>query len=441
MSRKPSPASYSVIRPVGLTIDLNPMRDRHSSLEKETSGSIRPRLWVVSEVYYPEETSTGYYMTAIAEGLAGKFDVKVLCGQPNYSARGTRAPFKEIHNSTEIFRAAGTTLDKNVIVFRLVNMFTLGLSVLWNGLRRFRRGDRVLVVTTPPVMPFIVSLASLIKGASYTLLIHDSFPESAIAVGIMKKDGFAVKLIDWLNRLLYKHAARMIVVGRDMKELVERKSAGLHANVMVIPNWAEIEDVQPRPRAENQLLTELERADKLVILHAGNIGRPTEIETLIEAATQMKDDDRFHFVFIGSGAKGPVLESAIVDRELDMITLLPPRPRSEQIEFLNACDIGFVSLVKDMWGAAMPSKTYNIMAAGKPILALTDEGSELAAVIDEEKIGWHIPPGDPNRLIDVLNDLYNSRDRLAEMGRRSRFAAEQKYSMRSAIDSYSEALN
>src|SRR4051812_5064766 len=87
------------------------------------------RLWVVSELYYPEETSTGYYLTRIAEGLADHRDVKVLCGQPTYSARGVVAPKHEVHNGVEIFRASGTTLDKNVIPFRLLNMITLGLSI------------------------------------------------------------------------------------------------------------------------------------------------------------------------------------------------------------------------------------------------------------------------------------------------------------------------
>ena len=94
---------------------------------RDTSEVSKPRLWVVSELYYPEETSTGYYMTRIAEGLADDFDVKALCGQPNYSARGTRAARHEFHNGVEIFRAAGTTLDKNVIIFRLLNMITLGV--------------------------------------------------------------------------------------------------------------------------------------------------------------------------------------------------------------------------------------------------------------------------------------------------------------------------
>ena len=144
------------------------------------------RLWVVTELYYPEETLTGYYLTRIAEGLASDRDVKVLCGQPTYSARGVVAPKHEIHKGVEIFRVSGTTLDKNVILFRLINMITLGLSVFVNALRNFRSGDRVLVVTNPPSMPFVVAVAALAKGASYVLLIHDNYPEILIAAGKSK---------------------------------------------------------------------------------------------------------------------------------------------------------------------------------------------------------------------------------------------------------------
>src|SRR6185437_10335157 len=107
-------------------------------MKDRQANAIKPRLWVVSEVYYPEETSTGYYLTSIAQGLVGKFDVKVLCGQPNYSKRGLRAPKHELHIGTEIFRAAGTRLNKNIIPFRLLNMLTLGMSVFLKALRRFR---------------------------------------------------------------------------------------------------------------------------------------------------------------------------------------------------------------------------------------------------------------------------------------------------------------
>jgi hypothetical protein len=184
------------------------------------------RLWVVSELYYPEETSTGYYLTRIAEGLAEDFDVKVICGQPTYSARGTVAPKHEVHKGVEIFRAAGTTLDKNVIPFRLLNMVTLGLSILFKALAKFQRGDRVLVVTTPPSMPFVIALASLTKGAAYTLVIHDNYPEILVATEKTTGGSLLFKAMTFFNRWLYKHASKVIVVGRDMRELVAKKNKG-----------------------------------------------------------------------------------------------------------------------------------------------------------------------------------------------------------------------
>ena len=400
----------------------------------------KPRLWVVSEVYYPELTSTGYYLTAIAEGLADSFDVKALCGQPNYSSRGVKAPKRELHNGVEIYRASGTRLNKNNVILKLVNMLTLSLSMLFHSVSKFRRGDRILVVTTPPTMPFLIAAASLLRGSPYTLLIHDAYPEVMAAVGTVKKDSFFYRTIDYFNRWLYKHARKIIVVGRDMKNLISKKSSGLNISIDYIPNWAEIDDVKPRQRSENSLITELGIENKLIVLHAGNIGYPTDVDTLIDVMKTLNGDDRFHFVFIGSGVKRHLLENAIDKFDLINLSLLDPRPRGEQIDFLNACDIGLVSLVKDMYGAAMPSKTYNIMAAGKPVLALTDEGSELALVIDESRIGWHLEPGDANALRATLDEICERRSELRSIGNRAREAAERDYSLSTAIARYREAL-
>ena len=398
------------------------------------------RLWVVSEVFYPEETSTGYYLTGLAEGLADRFDVKVLCGQPNYSKRGVRAPRHEVHRQTEIIRVGSTHLNKNVIAFRLINMLTLGASVFFQGVRRFQRGDSVMVVTTPPLMPFIVAAASLIRGSSYVLLIHDSYPEVLIAVRQLRRDALAVRAVDHFNQWLYKHARKIIVVGRDMAELVRRKTLGLSVSVVMIPNWAEVDSVVPEPRDENELLAQLGVRDKLVILHAGNIGHPTDIESIIGCFKLLNGDKRFHFVFIGSGVKRRLLEDAVRKNNFDGVTLLDPMSRDKQSRFLNACDVGLVSLIDGMLGAAMPSKTYNLMAAGKPLLALADPCSELARVIDEDEIGWHVEPGRPDALKIVLDELYEQRGLLPEMGRRARVAAIKKYSPNQIIERYAEEL-
>ncbi|MBP9664965.1 MAG: glycosyltransferase family 4 protein [Pyrinomonadaceae bacterium] len=397
-------------------------------------------LWVLTEVYYPEEMSTGYYLTSIAEHLSKTRNVNVITGQPKHMARGVRAPKRETHNGVDIFRAWGTTLDKNVMAFRLLNMLTIGLSVFLHSLRHFRKGDQVLVVTAPPSLPVTTALAALIKGTSYTLLVQDSYPEILVAVGSAKADSAFVRFVHYVNRWVYKHAAKIIVMGRDMNELFQKKTEGLDVPIVTIPNWADLETIEPLPRDDNALLKELGIEDKFVLLYAGNIGHPTDVETIVEAAERLRDREDIHFLFIGAGVKKKWLDETVSQRKLANVTILDYRPRSEQTIFLNACDVGLVALIKGMWGTAMPSRTYNIMAAGKPIIALTDEGSELSRVIDEDGIGWHIEPGDARELESTILNAYDSRANLTEIGRLARKAAEDKYSLLDACDGYQTVL-
>jgi glycosyltransferase involved in cell wall biosynthesis len=400
----------------------------------------KKRLWVVTELYYPEETSTGYYLTRIAEGLAGDFDVKVICGQPNYSARGAVAPKREVHNGVEIFRTFGTTLDKNVILFRLINMLTLGVSTFFKALSNFQKGDRVLVVTTPPSTPFITAVASLFRGAGHILLIHDNYPEILVAAEKTKENSFFVRTLNYCNRWLYKYASKIIVVGRDMKELVEKKTAGLDIPIVTIPNWAELETVAPAPREHNALLKELGLEDKFVFLYAGNMGHPNDLESIIWCAEHLRDDSNLHFIFLGAGVKKSWLQKEAAARKLANITVLDPRPRAEQTIFLNACDVALVSLVRKMWGVSMPSRTYNILAAGKPMLALTEDHSELALVISDDDVGWTVPPGQPEALCERIKEIYKGRSGLKAMGDRARSAALERYSLDAAVESYRKAL-
>lgn len=400
----------------------------------------KKRLWILTEVYYPEEISTGYYLTSIAEGLADEFDVKVLCGQPKHMARGLTAPKSETRNGVEIYRASATTLNKNVMLYRLINMFTIGVAMFYNSLKRFRKGDRILVVTAPPTMPVTTAIAALFRGATYTVLIQDSYPEILIAVGTLEPNSLAVSVINFFNRWVYKYASKIIVMGRDMHELFVRKTAGLDIPIVTIPNWADLETIHPTPRDDNQLLKELGISDKFVFLYAGNIGHPTDVETIIRSAEQLVDHKEIHFLFIGAGVKKRWVEDQVKERSLINVTVLDYRPRGEQLIFLNACDVGLIALIKGMWGTAMPSRTYNIMAAGKPVIALTEKDSELAQVIDEDGIGKYVEPSKTGDLTQTILQMYQDRAQLTEMGERARSAAVTKYSLSDAVKKYRNEL-
>ncbi len=411
---------------------------------KKKQANEKKTLWVISELYYPEMTSTGYYLTKIAEGLTGSFEVKVLCGQPNYSARGTRAAEREVYNNVEIFRAFGTTLDKNIIFFRVINMLTLSFSIFIKAIAGFRKNDDVLVVTTPPSLPFVIAFASVLKKSKYTLLIHDNYPEILIAAGKTAENSWLVKFLNLANGWLYRRAKKIIVVGRDMKQTVEEKL--LQSNkkntvpIDVIPNWAELEQVEPLPRQSNPLLEELNVKEKFVFLYAGNMGYPNDLESFIFCAEKLKNDSRFHFIFLGNGVKRKWLEKQVGEKKLDNVSLLNPRPRGEQKDFLNACDVGIVSLVTKMRGVSMPSRTYNILAAGKPILALTEKNSELAQVVEEDNVGWITAPDNPEKLLETIYQIYDEKSEIYKKGVAARKSAVENYSLTAALLKYKKAL-
>lgn len=379
-------------------------------------------------------------MTHIGEGLANDFDVKVICSQPNYAVRGTIAPKREVHNGVEIFRVRGTTLDKNVLPLRLINMLTNGISVLYHAFRKIGRDDEVLTVSAPPSLPFLSAFAAKILGVPYSLIVQDKYPETLVATGTLKADSFLVKAISRANRWLYSHARRVIVIGRDMEELVKSEIPKEADNVVSIPNWAALEEVESRPREENPILKDLGLEDKFVFLYAGNMGHPQDVESILECADKLNGHDKIRFVFIGNGVKRKWLEGEVNARGLANVILLDPLPREQQTLFLNACDVGFVSLVRGMYGVAMPSRTYNFLAAGKPILALTEHGSEVERVVTEECVGWAIKPQDPDLLLQTIEEIFARRAELPAMSARARHAALTKYDLETAVGKYRKAM-
>jgi glycosyltransferase involved in cell wall biosynthesis len=232
---------------------------------------------------------------------------------------------------------------------------------------------------------------------------------------------------------------RIVVIGRDMEALVARSSIS-QRKIVRIPNWADADDIAPTPRSGNGLLAKLGLTDRFVIQYSGNMGRTHGLECLVDAAEGLRHEDDIHFLFIGTGAKKKWLERAVDDRGLTNVTLLPYQPRDALTVSLGACDLAVISFAPGMSGLSVPSRMYNVMAAGKPILAVADLESEIAWVVREEMIGWVTPPGDAAEIVSVILEAKSDGARLVEMGRRARTAAETKYSYDFVIDSYRSAL-
>lgn len=392
-------------------------------------------LWILSELYHPEETSTGWIMTRIAEGLAGRFDVKVLCGQPTYSARGTRAPTVEIRGDVEIRRCSGSTLDKDRLPLRALNLVSLSASIFYQALRRVRRRDLVLVVTNPPVLPFLAAAACWVRGASCVLLVHDVYPEALVAAGLIRKGGWGERLMSRVTRLLYRRMTRVISLGSDMSALVRAKCPEVADRIVAITNWADSDMVRPRSRSGNAMLRELGLTDEFVLQWAGNMGRTHALEEVVEAAERCQGR-KIHFLFVGAGAKKQWIETEVARRGLSNVTMVPNQPRAASEQFLNACDVALLAVIPGMVGVSVPSRMYNILASGKPMIAMVDPSTEVARVIEEERVGWVVPIGDVERLVEVIEEARSNVTALAAMGRNARRAAEVKYSFESVMAQY-----
>jgi len=346
---------------------------------------------------------------------------------------------EELHGVT-IERCATTLFDKDVVILRLINVVTICCSILLKALFTFKQGDVVIVVTNPPPLPSVALLAARMRRAQCVLLVHDVYPEVLVATGLLREDSLLLRSLRWLNRRLYPRFERVIVLGRDMQRLVESRFMPENKKATLITNWADIETISPKPRKENRLLKQRGLEDQFVIQYSGNMGRTHGLETILEAAVLLQQEESIHFLLIGSGAKRRGVEAYLSSARLRNVTLLPLQLRQDLAETLNACDVAVISFIKGIAGISVPSRTYNVMAAGRPIIAVADDDSELALVVREERIGWVVRPGDKAGLVEAIRHAQSEPRKLKEMGERARTAA-LKYSRSQVLESYKTLID
>ncbi len=399
------------------------------------------RIWTFSELYYPEETSTGYFMTKISEKLSFNFNSFAICSQPTYSFRGIKSPRNEIYNGVNILRVFSTTFNKDKPLSKLINILSFSVSAFITGIKHIKKGDSIFVVTNPPLLPFIVMIISRLSGAKYILRIDDVYPDILIVANKLKKNGLIANIFNKLNRLLYKNAFSIIVLGRDMKNLIISKEQTTKNKIKIITNWGETDNISPNISLGNKFRNKLGLQHKFVLLWAGNMGIPHGIEDIFNIVQLLNNNKKVHFLFIGSGVKKNWLMKNISNSNLSNCTFLDPMPRSKQEMFLNSCDIVLSSLIEGMEGVSVPSRMYNIFSAGKPILGIGDNRAELAFLLKEYQIGWNLIPGDISSAKEIIENLIFNKKQLVDMGLRAHQIASDKYSQKYVLNEYNKYFN
>lgn len=396
---------------------------------------MKKTLWIISELFPPDETSTAFILGEIANVMSQKYDVKVICGPEIYDKRKKTDPQNKfvLNPKIVVIRVKGLDLDKNTFFGKSMRFAMISKQLYQNAKKCIKEGDNVLLVTNPAPVVALVSKLRKKKVFNLNVLVHDVFPENTAPAGL-KLPQFAYKLLKNIFDKAYSRADQLIALGRDMKQVLETKVDRFEhrPKVSIIENWADLDIVSPM---ELSL-----RPERIVLEYAGNLGRVQGLQAMLEEI-RITGNEKMEFHLWGTGAEENSLKNYTANHGMRNVAFHGAYLRSKQSEVINSCDLALVTLTEGMYGLGVPSKTYNIMAAGKPILFIGDLNSEIALLVKEKRIGYAFAQDNKNEIVEFLRNL--SLEMLPElkiMGDRARKVAEEEYDKKVILNKYIEAI-
>ena len=259
----------------------------------------------------------------------------------------------------------------------------------------------------------------MIKGYKFVYNLQDVFPDSLVGAGLAKKNGFLWKIGRALEDFTYKHADKIIVVSQDFKKNIMNK--GVPENkIEVIYNWVDEQKVVNVKRSENVLFDEynLDR-NKFYITYCGNIGLTQNMDMLIDVAKDLEVIPNIHFVLIGEGVYKSHVESVIEERQINNITLLPFQPYEKISQVFSLGDVGIVISKPNVGQNSVPSKTWSILSASRPVLVNFDE-NELKTIIENNQCGIYTKAGDRDAFKSAILYLYQNKEKCKKIGENGR---------------------
>ncbi len=402
------------------------------------------RLALLCEHFYPEMISTGMHMTELATRLTELgWHITVYTAKPAWGTDGdaSDAGSKEIvYEGIRILRVPTIASQRGGLVSKTAAAVSFAVSVSFAVWRDRRSYDGMIITTNPPFIGVLGLLVTRLYRRPYLLIVYDVFPEFAISVGVLRPDSLLAKGWRRLTSAILSNAAVVVVIGRDMAELIRRKMpARRHDRVVLIPNWSDERRVRPVASEENAFRMEHALEGRFVVQYSGRLGAKHNLEPLIDAARMLSDTD-VHFQFVGEGAKKPKLQEMVARYGLTNVQFLPYQPMDRLAETLSAGDISVVCLEMGHTGISVPSKAYGVMAAGTPILGMLDPLGEIAQTIKETGCGVLVDEN-PDDVASTIRELMADPARIREMGDAARAAFLEKYTLTAAAASYDWALS
>ncbi len=400
-------------------------------------------LLVVCPHFAPDTAPTGEVMTAITEALAERdHRLHVVTSLPWYRLHDVEPEWRGRRWTTEstgwgaVTRLHPFPTDKTNIPARALAFagFT-GMATLAAVTSR-TRPDVVFVMSPPLPLGAAGWLAAATRGRPFVFNIQDVFPDAAVEVGAITNPG-VIAAASTLERWLYRRADAVTVLSDDLRDNVAAKLVGHRPErVRVIPNFVDTDRIRPADRMTDYR-REHDLGDRCVVMYAGNVGMSQSLDLVVAAAERLRERDDVVFVVNGGGsALAGLRETA---EGLSNLRFVGLQPRERLPEVLASADVHVVPLRRGLARASVPSKLYSILAAGRPVVASVDPGSEVERTVAAAGAGVSVPPEDPGAFVEALVALVDDPDRRVAAGRSGRRFVEQWVSPAGVAEAY-EAL-
>jgi len=406
-------------------------------------------LLVLCPHFDPDVAPTGVVMTRIANELIERgHRLHVVTALPWYQRHAIEPGWdgqlvrSERTEWGQISRVHPFPTDKRNIPARALAFggFT-ALATMVGSFGRVRP-DAVLAMSPPLTLGMAGRIAATIRRAPLVFNIQDVFPDVAVELGLLTGDQ-VIKGAKFLERLSYRMSDAVTVLSDDLAENVRAKiTSGLGhdaarqqaSKVRVIPNFVDTNAIRPSAR-ENSYREQYGLLGKSVVMYAGNVGFSQSLDLVLEAARRFAQTrPEVVFVINGGGSARPDLERDAAD--LSNVRFIDMQPIERLPEVLAAGDVHVVPLRAGLAWSSVPSKLYSILAAGRPIVASVDTGTEVERTIERAGAGIAVAPEDPSAFVAALAQVLDNRDAADKMGASGRLFVEQWASPAAVAESY-----
>jgi glycosyltransferase involved in cell wall biosynthesis len=397
------------------------------------------RVLLINQTFYPDVAATAQHGHDLARHLVAQgHEVSVIASRSIYGKAGTALPAYEKVDGIEIHRVGRSFYGKAGLLARTTDFALFYLLTAAKAIQ-IGRHDVSVCFTTPPFIALLGLALRGLRGTKVVYWVMDLYPDVLVVTGVLREDSLTTRVLERLNRLALARADRTVVLGRCMERRVLAKGID-PANVERINVWSDVNEICPRPRAENSYRREWGVGERTLVMYSGNFGIGHDVDTFAAGAKLLSDRSDVMFAFVGGGKRKKQLIDAMRARGLTNFVEADYQPRERLGELLSAADIHLVSMMPRWAGVMVPSKIYGTLAAERPVIWVGGEGTEAAAVVHDADCGFVIAPGDAEGFAKAVRTLADDAQLRSDMGRRARRALAEKWGAPHAMKRWAALL-